>query len=136
LNTATWIKLQSYFSWLQSSDNDTAHDQFLRLVTSLCKFLKIDDGLLLDFAVYTGNDATFLREFKPHSKTFRYCKRRFEKGNAFLIPSKKIVYLPDRDVDLAAEMASRYIHTSAGRYRPRLGRWRDEFFRRICHFAI
>jgi Haem-binding uptake, Tiki superfamily, ChaN len=136
LNTAPWIKLHSYFSWLQNSDNDRAHDEFLRLVTSLCRFLKIDEKPLLDFAVYTGHDATFLRELGRSSRIHRYCKTRFKKRQPFVIPSLKMIYLPDRDLDVAAEMAARYIHIVAGGYRPRIGNWKDEFFRRICHLGV
>lgn len=136
LNTAPWIKLHSFFSWLESSDNDSTQDEFLLLITSLCEFLKIHHDPLLDFVVYTARDSSFFHEFEPGSRIYRYCKRRFKKGQPFLIPSKKMIYLPYSNLDLMAEMASRYIHAICSGYRPRLGKWREEFFRRVWHFGI
>ncbi len=137
LNTPPWMKVYSYVSWLENADTDSlAQDLFVRLVASLTEFLKIDDASLLDCSVYAGNDCSFLSEFGPRSRVHRYCQRCFEKRQPFVIPAQKIVYLPYPDLDLTAEIAGRYIHTICSGYRPRLGSWDEEFYRKVCHHAL
>jgi uncharacterized iron-regulated protein len=132
MNSAPWIKLQSYLLWLEYGEDllckyynecdpeehshsafDYSHEiaQFAQRIT---EFLKLPSVNLESFEVHTMDDLRFLNRYALLRKW--EIRRWILHSKSCYLPEKKIIYLARLDVNYAAEEAAEFIHHATSDY--------------------
>jgi hypothetical protein len=153
MNTAPWVKLQSYLHWhrqapeLTSKTLGTEVDEadpddvihYDEEVDGLCRivarFLNIEGAEAHDLEVYTLDDLSFLdrmRRDERHGMATRLVRAR----ESFFLPDLRLLYLSSLSVNRAAEEAGIYLLYQCSRVYPTFGPGKEAFYERVFARAL
>lgn len=153
MNTAPWVKLQSYLHWhrkapvltskLLNTEIDDADpedvipydDEVCHLARIVARFLGVEEPDLGDVSVYTLDDLSFLERLRRDER-YGLLRRLVRQRESFFLPDLRLLYLSSLSVNRAAEEAGIYLLYRCSDLYPPLGSGKEAFYARVYARAL
>jgi hypothetical protein len=153
MNTAPWVKLQSYLHWTRQAPELTSKtlgtsvdeadpedfipygEELYRLCRVIARFLGLGEVEVPDVEVYTLDDLSFLERMR-RDRRYSILTALVRQRESFFLPDRRLLYLASLGVNRAAEEAGIYLLYRCSGIYPGLDATRDAFYERAFARAI